>query len=73
MEMGQARGKSSRKGANARAAEEAATFLRDYFSNQTNAGLGLKKRIRTEQRGRKGEAEQEPCAWVVRGGRGNNN
>lgn len=41
MKMGQARGKSSRKGANAKAAEEATTFLRDYFSYQTNAdGLG---------------------------------
>lgn len=41
MKMGQARGKSSRKGANAKAAEEETTFLRDYFSNQTNAeGLG---------------------------------
>lgn len=41
MKMGQARRKSSRKGANTKAAEEATTFLRDYFSNQTNAeGLG---------------------------------
>lgn len=41
VKVGQATGKSSQKGANTKAAEEATTFLRDYFSNQTNAeGLG---------------------------------
>lgn len=48
VKMRQAIGKSSRKGATTKAAEEATILLRDYFSNRMNA----KGQDREEERGK---------------------